>query len=631
MKSKDKLLLIILGALLAVFCSQIAVNAAPNNGEMFLFKQPDNSYVQVKVFGDEFYQRVESLDGYTLIRDPDTNWICFAEFNKEENDFVSTGVKYTKSTSDKHQLETKKRLKKGQKLDINIIKKKAANSKKILLSQGSSQSNTTDIIYGSGLSDFEMASESKNILGLTLLIKFPDQDTKMTVQDVDDMVNKVGYTDYGNNGSVRDYFYDVSGGAIVYNNHVINFYVAKNPKSYYEDPTVEIGVRATELIHEALEDLDQKGFDFTTITTNSSNTVLALNVLYAGSPDSGWGKGLWPHYGHFDKNFYADNIKITKYHLSALEDKLGISTFVHENGHMLFGWPDLYDYDVDSKGVGYYSVMSYTGGGNPVPPDPYLRSIWCGWGKVTKLNDLPNQTKITTKAGTLEVFKYESPNPTEYFLIENISKKGRWSNIPDQGLIIWHIDEKGSNDWQNMTYAKHYMVSVEQADGKFDLENNINYGDENDLFGGPQYTSFTDLATPNSKWWNGQSSGLNITNISDVGDVMSFVLNNSNKPIETPTPSITLTPVPTPTATPELTNMPTPTLHKVMIGDVNGDIQINSLDLAYLRLYLLGIKKDMESEMKGADMNGDNLVNSIDFAYLRKYLLGQIDKFPAQT
>ena len=623
MKSKYRLLFIF-GVLFAILSFQRAVNAAPNNGEVFLFKQPDNSYVEVKVFGDEFYQRVESIDGYTLIRDPDTNWICFADFNKEENDFISTGVKYTKNPNDKQQLETKKKLKKGKKLDRNILEKKAAKSKKILLSQTSSQSNTTDKIYDTGFSNVEMASESKKILGLTLLVKFPDQDTNITVQDVDDMVNKVGYSDYGNNGSVRDYFYDVSGGAIIYNNYVTNFYVAKNPKSYYEDPNIEVGIRAAELIHEALEDLEQKGFDFSTLTTNSSNKVLALNVLYAGSPDSGWGKGLWPHYGHFDKIFYADDAKITEYQLSSLEDKLSIATFVHENGHMLFDWPDLYDYDVDSKGVGYYSIMSYTGGGNPVPPDPFLRSIWCDWGKVTKLNDLPNQTKVIANAGSLEVFKYEGPNPSEYFLIENVSKKGRWSDMPDQGLIIWHIDEKGSNNWQDMTYTKHYMVSVEQADGKFDLEKNINYGDEDDLFGKPYYTSFTDWTTPNSKWWNGQSSGLNITDISEVGDVMSFVLNNSNESIKTPMPSIALTPTPTPKVTPERTNTPTPKLQKVLIGDVNGDNQINSLDLACLRLYLLGIKKDMKSVMRESDLNGDNSVDSIDFAYLRKYLIGQI-------
>ena len=44
--------------------------AAPIIGGRFEIRQPDGTMVPVRIWGDEFYQVVESLDGYTLIRDP---------------------------------------------------------------------------------------------------------------------------------------------------------------------------------------------------------------------------------------------------------------------------------------------------------------------------------------------------------------------------------------------------------------------------------------------------------------------------------------------------------------------------------------------------------------------------------
>ncbi len=37
---------------------------------------------------------------------------------------------------------------------------------------------------------------------------------------------------------------------------------------------------------------------------------------------------------------------------------LRLRTFCHESGHMLMGWPDLYDYEYDSKGSGAYCLTA---------------------------------------------------------------------------------------------------------------------------------------------------------------------------------------------------------------------------------------------------------------------------------
>ena len=64
-------------------------------------------------------------------------------------------------------------------------------------------------------------------------------------------------------------------------------------------------------------------------------------------------------------------------------------------------------------------------------------------------------------------------------------------------------------------------------------------------------------------------------------------------------------------------------------GDIDGNAEVNSLDFAQLRLFILGYKSASFSEYGkfAADVDGNNKINSIDFGIIRKYLLGFIDEF----
>ena len=77
---RDVWLIIVIG-LFGVICMVRIADSAPYKGDLFNLLQPDGTRVEVKVWGDEFYQRVETPDGYTLIRNTETGWICFAEIS----------------------------------------------------------------------------------------------------------------------------------------------------------------------------------------------------------------------------------------------------------------------------------------------------------------------------------------------------------------------------------------------------------------------------------------------------------------------------------------------------------------------------------------------------------------------
>jgi hypothetical protein len=87
--------------LLAVIMLGVATSAygVPVAGEIFHLKQPDGSLVDVRIWGDEFYQVVESLDGYTLVRDPSTGIICYADLSPDGTQLLSTGTVVTQQST----------------------------------------------------------------------------------------------------------------------------------------------------------------------------------------------------------------------------------------------------------------------------------------------------------------------------------------------------------------------------------------------------------------------------------------------------------------------------------------------------------------------------------------------------
>ena len=67
-----------------------------------------------------------------------------------------------------------------------------------------------------------------------------------------------------------------------------------------------------------------------------------------------------------------------------------------------------------------------------------------------------------------------------------------------------------------------------------------------------------------------------------------------------------------------------------LFGDVIEDGDINAIDLAAMKRYLLA-QGDFSINIKVADVNCDGFVDALDYALLKQYLLGIIDAFPAET
>lgn len=68
---------------------------------------------------------------------------------------------------------------------------------------------------------------------------------------------------------------------------------------------------------------------------------------------------------------------------------------------------------------------------------------------------------------------------------------------------------------------------------------------------------------------------------------------------------------------------------KKILGDLNGDLQVNSSDYYLLSRYQrFGISDFIEDLYLAADLNGDLLINNEDCTLLKRYVLGTIEAFP---
>jgi len=203
-----------------------------------------------------------------------------------------------------------------------------------------------------------------------------------------------------------------------------------------------------------------------------------------------------------------------------MSQQLTLGTFCHENGHMLCDYPDLYDYGGESGGAGAYCLMcagSNIDERNPPHISAYLKRL-SGWAK--SVTPIQHDQTISLRAEENE-FAIFAKNTREYFIVENRAKIGRDAALPDEGLAIWHVDEDGNNNFEQMTPHQHYELSLEQADGQFDLETSRSIGDSMDLYGQTN-KRFADSTLPSSKWWDGTASNLDLYDISDPGVEMTF-------------------------------------------------------------------------------------------------------------
>jgi immune inhibitor A len=349
---------------------------------------------------------------------------------------------------------------------------------------------------------------------IIVLVEFSDAPMTATPAHFRDLFFSTGKIP---TGSVREYYTEVTHGVLTLAGEVVGPYKLPRTlkeyaggKSGTDNPVPNARTMARDAANLANADVNFAPYD-----NDGNGFVDAFIVVHsgAGAEETGDKNEIWSHKWVFTgAPLDADGTKVYGYLTIPENSKIGVCA--HELGHLLFGWPDLYDTDGSSEGLGNWCLMgggSWNGGGD-VPAHP---SAWCkvnqGWATVVnrKTNTKVAIKEVKSSHRVQRLWKNGAPGK-EYFLVENRQRTLYDRQLPGEGLLVYHVDESiDGNDDEN-----HPMVKLLEADGRNQLRDGANRGDAGDPFpGSAKNVALTNTTKPNAQSYGKVETCVAITGI----------------------------------------------------------------------------------------------------------------------
>ncbi len=366
---------------------------------------------------------------------------------------------------------------------------------------------------------------------LVLLVDFSDGTATRPQAHYSEMLFSVGSH---STGSMRDYYreasydqLDVIGEVAGTGGPTAGWFRAPETKAYYTNADYGFGSypqNAQRLVEHAV-DLAAPHVNFADYDNTGNGVVDALVIICAGTGGEASGNtgDIWSHKWSIAP-MVRDGVTIQSYFMAPEDGRVGV--MAHELGHLLMQWPDLYDTDYSSRGTGRWDLMA-GGSWNNAGNTPAHPTAWCklkaGWINPTTVFNAAQDVTIQPYADQGQVYKLPvgSAGSQEYFLVSNRQQTGFDTHLPGEGCIIEHVDDAQSNN----TDESHYLVDIEQADGRRDLNTNANSGDASDAFPDGGKNAFTGASSPNSNGYSGSASNIAVTNIQRLGNTITANIN----------------------------------------------------------------------------------------------------------
>ncbi len=499
--------------------------------DMVKITQPDGSEIAYYTIGNEAVHYFKTQDDFTLL--PNKSGIFeYAVINASGN-LVPSGVKaYSKMPATL--------LKRGFEKNLTYSSTQIMQLQSEFFAQ-----SALPVSLQKNLGEFPSLGTRKICV---ILVDFADEQAPYPIGNFDNLMNQ---TRYQNTGSFKDAFIEYSNGQFTPVSDVYGWFRVSLPRASYarnnadgsNNPSYMTNVRA--LVLEAINKADSAGVDFSQYDNDNDGDVDGLIIFHAGfGAEQGLNGYIWSHRSSISpvvrdgKTIRNYCINPAKRNWGGQTSMVGIGVVSHEFGHIL-GLPDLYDTGNNSSGTGNWGLM---GGGPWLNQErtPCHFEPWCKMQLQWLTPTVINQTGTYTLKNSVDsnvVYRVNTPNPNEYFILENKQRRGFDAFTPGRGLAIWHMNTARTNLYPGSntvnTDTSRYGVGLKQADGLRELERNMGRGNAGDLYPGTTNNrNFTPNSNPASTLHpNAQGqrnpSNVSVTNITQNADsTITFTLGN---------------------------------------------------------------------------------------------------------
>ncbi len=484
------------------------------------YRQPDGSFIPIRVFGDEFFGYCRTLDNYIVSVGPD-GYLYYADYDK--GSLTLSGVRVGGAPA-------------------GVKGGTAVAGMTTLVPQASAYSLRQQARDKMGRSAVKSTEGITLRNSLVLLVQFAD--LQFTIEDpvsyFNALLNEKGYSLNGATGSAADYFNANFRGTCEFSFDIPAPLTLSREAAYYGEHTQYMNdANVTGLVVEACKMASENGTDFSKYDTDNDGVVDNVAIIFAGlnEAESGNSVAVWPHKGDIaDRNIFCNGVKIASYTCSseysgdALEYwPATIGSFCHEFSHSL-GLVDMYDVNGEEEGLssglhGNLSIMdqgNYLNNGNT---PPYFNAIELEMLGLVPVADLCPDRDYTLHpvASADTLYRASSSNPGEYFLFECRNSSGWDKYIGGEGLVVYHIDKSenmcgglsANARWRlNIvnSYALHECAGLLSADAVF-------------YPGGSNITSLTSTGEPSFTDWQHSALGISIAGIEYSAGSVNFSVN----------------------------------------------------------------------------------------------------------
>ncbi len=359
---------------------------------------------------------------------------------------------------------------------------------------------------------------------LTLLIAFSDLPGVTDPAVVDDRIFGDGETTAYPYESLTNFYRRSSLGQLEITGSTLGWYTTAYPRS----EVVESYVGRQALIKEAFTHFDSEGHDFSQYDNDGDGVIDYLSIVWTGEHGE-WAEFWWGYQTSFyNDNFTVDGVRIGTYSWQwenyDWPGEFSPEVLIHETGHAL-GLPDYYDYDDaigPRGGCGGLDQMDSNLG------DHNAFSKWVlGWLTPEIYNQDTHElvmapSDVSGEAAVLMHGDAVADPFAEYYLVQHRRREGNDAELPNDGLLIWHVDARldaGGDFLYDNSYAEHKLLRLMEADGLEEIE----LGGRADA--GDFYTPgdlFDTTTTPASLRYDGVPTNVAIGSIAAAGDDLSL-------------------------------------------------------------------------------------------------------------